>query len=532
MMLNLRLPCGGLPGIVSLVVVLSACSVPLQVPRDRGGGPQRGADDSVNSQVSDLDVVRLTLDLERRGQEMLGFGASDCWSGQFVGNWPDEQREAVADLLFETALDERGAPRGIGLSVWRFNLGAGSNRDESISRPWRRTESFFNDDFSGYDWSKLSGQRWLLQAARERGVDRFIAFANSPPVNMTVNGRAFCDDDALSTNLAPDREKDFAAYLADVVEHFREREGIEFAVISPFNEPQWEWTKRTQEGCRYSTDDMRRVVEALAREPGLGTTEIEIPESGTIKDLWMGKRYLEAFFGPSSPTDVRGRVADRIVAHSYWTDRPGRGLVQRRRELRRALDRYPGVDYAMTEYCPLGEDGPGRDLGMDTALFVARVIHFDLVVAQAVSWQWWLAVSPYDYKDGLLYVDDLSGGGEVAESKLLWAMGNFSRFVRPGMIRIEVERSDGESHEKTVNGLMASGFLDEATGSVAVVLVNVSGEAHSVVCDVVNGRVESWTPYLTSADSDLEPQPAVGPRGALSVPARSVVTVVAGPRSS
>ncbi len=33
---------------------------------------------------------------------------------------------------------------------------------------------------------------------------------------------------------------------------------------------------------------------------------------------------------------------------------------------------------------------------------MARVIHYDLTVGGASSWQWWLAVSPYDYKDGLV----------------------------------------------------------------------------------------------------------------------------------
>ena len=32
----------------------------------------------------------------------------------------------------------------------------------------------------------------------------------------------------------------------------------------------------------------------------------------------------------------------------------------------------------MTEYCILGPDGPGRDLGIDPALCVANTIHFDL----------------------------------------------------------------------------------------------------------------------------------------------------------
>lgn len=35
---------------------------------------------------------------------------------------------------------------------------------------------------------------------------------------------------------------------------------------------------------------------------------------------------------------------------------------------------------------------------------MARVIHYDIVVGGASSWQWWLAISPYDYKDGLVCV--------------------------------------------------------------------------------------------------------------------------------
>jgi hypothetical protein len=84
---------------------------------------------------------------------------------------------------------------------------------------------------------------------------------------------------------------------------------------------------------------------------------------------------------------------------------------------------------------------------MSTALYVARIIHHDLTIANARSWQWWTAVSQVDFKDGLVYLDDGSQGdsgkmgaetlslmrdGAVRESKLLWTLGNYSRFVRPG----------------------------------------------------------------------------------------------------
>ena len=232
----------------------------------------------------------------------------------------------------------------------------------------------------------------------------------------------------------------------------------------------------TQEGCRYAAADIRRVVDALDAETGLGNTHIEIPESGSIVDLFSGEEYLEAFFEPSSPAFVGDKVLPRISSHSYFTDQPSTGLIETTGTARAALDEYPDLQYAMTEYCPLGDHGPGRDLGIDTALWIARLIHFDLVIAGASSWQWWLAVSPYDYKDGLVYIDRDPVDGEFFESKLLWAMGNFSRFVRPGMVRLDVETVRPRPPRANRRVLMVSSYLDPDRGVVATVFVNRTEE--------------------------------------------------------
>ncbi len=57
---------------------------------------------------------------------MAYFSASDAWSMQFIGLWPEEKQNQVADWLFSTENDANGQPKGIGLSLWRFNVGAGS----------------------------------------------------------------------------------------------------------------------------------------------------------------------------------------------------------------------------------------------------------------------------------------------------------------------------------------------------------------------------------------------------------------------
>ena len=61
-------------------------------------------------------------------QTIHSFGASDCWRTQYIGkNWPLEKRNAIADYLFSSDFDDKGNPRGIGLTLWRFNIGSGSH---------------------------------------------------------------------------------------------------------------------------------------------------------------------------------------------------------------------------------------------------------------------------------------------------------------------------------------------------------------------------------------------------------------------
>ncbi|WP_317168887.1 glycoside hydrolase [Lunatibacter salilacus] len=53
---------------------------------------------------------------------------------------------------------------------------------------------------------------------------------------------------------------------------------------------------------------------------------------------------------------------------------------------------------------------------------MARVIHNDLVIAQASAWHWWLAISPYNYKDGLVYISKSETDGVIEETKMLWIL--------------------------------------------------------------------------------------------------------------
>ena len=85
------------------------------------------------------------------------FGASDCWRVKYIGkNWPIEKRNQIADLLFSSELDSWGNPKGIGLSMWRFNIGSGSHEagdNGGVASLWRRAECFLDKE-GDWDWDK------------------------------------------------------------------------------------------------------------------------------------------------------------------------------------------------------------------------------------------------------------------------------------------------------------------------------------------------------------------------------------------
>ncbi|MDZ7691589.1 MAG: glycoside hydrolase [Balneolaceae bacterium] len=495
--------------------------------------------ESSSEQTAD-SILTLTVQPEKKFQRIQGFGASDAWSIQFVGkNWPLEKRNQMVDWLFSTGMDDQGNPEGIGLTIWRFNIGAGSARQgeaSGIGDEWRRAESFLAAD-STYDWSKQAGQQWFMKAAHERGADTFIGFVNSPPILHTINGYAYGDGDG-DANLSIENYPAFAEYLATIARYF-EQEGIPFDYLSPVNEPQWDWSEDNgQEGSPYQNAEFAGVIKALdhkLQEYELDT-KIEIPETAQINFLYDGNlegrsRQADFFFGPQSAVKELQALAHKVAAHSYFTTWPVERMIEQRKELSEHLQKVdPELEYWMTEYCILADNeqiqGNGKDLGMDPALYVARLIHFDLAIANASSWQWWLAVSPYDYKDGLIYIEKNRSDGAFTDSKLLWAVGNYSRFVRPGASRIGVSRSDNASPREAADEVMASAYVDESGETITIVAVNYGYSNEPFHLQVEGAEPVEFTPYLTNSESDLEKQPNVGSGEEFSMPARSVVTFV------
>jgi len=500
-----------------------------------------------DNEIPSDSFITLSLNFNNQHQEIHSFGASDAWSTQFVGkNWPLEKREKIAELLFSTETDNDGNPKGAGLSGWRFNIGAGSSEQgisSGINDEWRRAECFLNSDGT-YNWNKHLGQRWFMKAATAYGVEYITAFVNSPPVHYTKNNKAWSDGGS-STNLGSDRVDDFAIFLARVIKELNSRDNLNINYISPVNEPQWNWDNRGQEGSPYTNDEIAACVRILSGQlvnEGL-PTRIEVSDAAHISYIYKygdkpnrGNQALE-FFSPESDNYIGDleNLAFVISGHSYYSTYPVSTLLQERSNLADALLKIDAnLQFHQTEYCPLeGNDeitGNGRDLGIDPAMYTARLIHYDLTLAQSATWYWWLAVSPYDYKDGLVYIDWNKNNGEVYESKILWALGNYSRFIRPGMSRYSVIRSDNQNDERSSTGLMVSGYALPDKSEAIFVLVNYSSKVtYPVKVKTIDNReASSIRIYTTSAKSDENLNLSLhgNQDQIISISPRSVVTVV------
>ena len=486
------------------------------------------------------DRLVVALHPEREFQVIHSFAASDAWSVQFLGKyWPASQRERAADLLFSSRFGADGSPIGIGLSAYRFEIGAGSASPGDSSRindRWRRATSFLQHD-GAYDWTQQEGQRAFMRAAKARGVDTFIGFVNSPPTALTRNGRANSSG-GDSANLAPARYADFAGFLTAAVIEIERRDGIRLDYLSPFNEPQWDW-QSGQEGSPWRVDEMAAMTRTLSSALLAAhlPTKISVGESGRMNYVYEKAdkptrgEQVQAWFGRQSPSYVGNlpNVVHAIAAHSYHTTFPRDTLRAVRTRLHEALASVdPTLEFWQTEYCVLETTprirGRGRDSTIDAALYIAGILHADLVYAQASTWHWWIAVTPYDFKDGLLYMDRDTLTGTVRDTKMLWAMGHFSRFVRPGMRRIGVDVT-GPGADSLDAELQVSAYRD-STGNTVTVLANRSSSDRDVEL-----RARPTTPmriYRTTnqAGVNLSYSGIVRPGETLRMPARSLATLV------
>ena len=202
----------------------------------------------------------------------------------------------------------------------------------------------------------------------------------------------------------------------------------------------------------------------------------------------------------------------------------------------------PVPELWQTEYSLLGSgyregySGSQKLSEMDCALSLAKIITADLNIANTSAWQWWTTFDKGKHagesRFGLIEAFTNTGNddGEFHLTKLFFALGNFSCFIRPGMLRIETTRSDELSLEETYHDVVFSAYTNDAENQLVLVAVNFTSEARAVTLSLAHAagkKVKNHSLFLTDEFSNLTKQNLDLSSGNLVVPARSVVTYTA-----
>lgn len=488
--------------------------------------PTPGADDDVVSPTPTFTLTtrKLSVDPTVAYQEMEGFGASDCWLPNIIGQYWSGNRLQIARWLFSQSISADGKPQGIGLSMWRVNLGAGTAElgdasGISTDNANNRAESYLSASGT-YDWTKCAGQQYFMQQAKNNKVEKFVLFSNSPLVQYTINGQGRSDNGAHA-NLKDECYGQFAGYMADVAKHFVEA-GYNITHISPVNEPQYDWNGDAQEGSGWQNTEVARLtreLDAALHTRGLATA-ILIGEASSWEVTYGGnnsrENTIDAFFNPASEAYVGDltHIEKAIAGHSYWTFDNWSHMRSVRGRVKDAAD-AKGIRVWQTEWSML--DKEPSELGgtydevseFDIAQYMSRIIHNDITVAGCSSWSYWTAMSVERWSQknrfelikttpaGGEYSNDFTAEGSVKATHNLWVLGNYSLFVRPGYKRVSLAHDESKD-------FFGTAYMAPDNSRMVIVLTNYDRERGVSLDMALPAGAKSVFTYTTTATKQLK----------------------------
>ena len=450
-------------------------------------------------------------------QVMNGFGASGAWWPNDLGNFDPAVQQQVASMLFD--------PSGIGLSAYRYNIGGGG---VGVTNPTRAPQTFLVNP-NQYDWNRDPGGQRFLALAATSGVPNIVGFANSAPVYWTTNGLN------CGGNLASGAEAAYAGYLTDIVTHFQDALGIRFAYVSPMNEPDYGFGNGKQEGMIVPSGQRSTLVRAVA-----GQFASRAPYAAVIADE---SSQVGTQFNPEASQwlGVAGtpKALAALAHHNY--DFPNSLTLQQARSIGTTY----GLPLWCTEICcfvtQTGQFGQQYDPTIANAMVMANLIWQTLTYANDAAFHWWVAcssaigidpkanpagvnqVNSLGWNDGLLYYDPnyaTNGNQQIYVTKRYYAMGNFSRYVRPGDQRFSVSG--------VPSNLRMLAFSRSGGWTLIVLNNSAAGSAASSFRVQLPNRLGATGAVETSGAKSLGTAalPSVGTTGLVSgsVPAQSVTT--------
>jgi glucuronoarabinoxylan endo-1,4-beta-xylanase len=312
----------------------------------------------------------------------------------------------------------------------------------------------------------------------------------SPPAEWKSNGMTANGGSLLDAN-----RQDWANRLAGFATSMA-AQGIPLVAISAQNEPNYTASWDT---CRYTPAQMVTFIRDFLG-PALAATGLNVPVMAPETQGWDGfGSFADALMADATATSMIGPLAMHDYAGTPYGYEPAKTAGRVLWETEVSDDKV----------------NKNLDTTMDSGVRVAQMIHDNLVIGGVSAFHyWWLMPG--------------SGGGNGAlsqSSALLpraWAMGNWSRFVRPGFVRVEATA-------KPQDNINVSAFASADSTRVVIVAINSLMNDRSQSFTIAGATITQVTPWMTAAGMNLAQQSPVSVGdGAFSyvLPGQSVTTFV------
>jgi O-glycosyl hydrolase len=441
-------------------------------------------------------TATVTISTAKQYQRIAGFGVSEGFGqAKALMSAPAWVQQQVLSLLYSPT-------RGAGLTILRNEISADAGftiepkaPDSPAAKPTYLTLAGIGQD---------QGQLWFARQIKADYGASVFADAWSAPAFMKTNDSAIKGGTLCGVPGAKCKSGDWRQAYADYLVQYAKdyaAAGVPLSYVGPENEGNLSVPQDSMIMSPAQTANFTGILGATLARSGLPTrAECCAAES------W---NYAQQYAAAIETDEAANTGTALFTSHGYFVppDSPLKGWSK---------------PVWQTEWAPfgLGPWDPAWDDGSPSSgLTWAQNIYTGLTAANlsAFLYLWGANTSTTTVTGPNTGLVDVQGN-TVATSGRLWAFASYSRFVRPGAVRIGAAASAA--------GLDVTAFRN-SDGSIAVTVLNSahSGQAATFSLRGLGGT--HVTPYLTDTSHGLSAQTPITVRNSAftaTLPPRSLVT--------
>jgi glucuronoarabinoxylan endo-1,4-beta-xylanase len=312
----------------------------------------------------------------------------------------------------------------------------------------------------------------------------------SPPASMKNNNNV--NGGASNDNLNMADYDAWATLLAAFPAYYKQQGGVDLFAISAQNEPDF---NPNYEACLYDKTQMVNFIDALGPKLAALTPPVKVlaAEPDNWGNIWGGDGYGPAILADPAANSYVGPIA----THDYGNTSAG--------TYARPAPPANNTHHFWETECTPNDTGP---------ITIATMLYAAFASGGVNAWHYWWTEA---------FVPNVN-----SPPPQVYALGNFSKFVRPGFYRADVSGAPTPSASTP----LVVAFTDKSDGTVAVVVVNGGGAQQVSFFVAGTAWPASVKPYVTTASSKLAGGTDItvtAGRFSASLAAQSVTTFVGHP---